>query len=201
VACGVLPGVVKAPSHVERVNAALALSRALWKLRSSSLKTTEQVLTLQSTARLTPEEKALYHEVQRQLRVLRKAWPFTDLWCTEVAKTVVQAASEHFWGEMKSRPDKDEKKPEFYDTVSRRHVVRATLTWMSHISNRKLSFDPREPGALLLSRIQNDSLPIRAARALRDQLIQNMPGILQWIDEQTGRPKIPASVQLISPLS
>lgn len=160
--------------HIAVVNAAVVFHRALWKLRGATGKSTEDVLAMRTVRK---EYRPRFLELRRSLKALRKAWPqCTELQCVDIATTITQAASLALVHELR-HPVRDRPK---FDATTVHQVVEGTVQWMATISNRSVNI------GRLLARIKDRPLPGDAARKLRDQLIKDMPGILQWMDEQAA---------------
>ncbi len=83
--------------------------------------------------------------------------------------------------ELRSHPTLT--RPKFYDDTSVRSVVKATLEWMMHVADRRC--DVME----LLKQVKDGPLTRNQAQKLRNALIREMPGILQWMDEQGKKPR------------
>jgi hypothetical protein len=167
-----------------RVDASIKLQRALFAIRSALNLDTEEVLKLKE---VPPNLAETFEAFRDNLQELRKAWPACSaIECVRIAADLTQAASTallHKLGEAAPRHHgKSYTKPTFIARFehSKKQVARATLAWMFVISGRPLRVEP------LVARIEDGSLTATAARAFRDQLIKNMPGILQWADDNTA---------------
>lgn len=151
------------------------------QLRQVLGKSTEDILAIgpKTVQAFAPPRRVLWDSFSKELAILRAAWPFaTPVQCIDLASTITQAASLALMLELRGSHGSPPK-PKFGDGTSTRLVARATLRWMFVVSGR-----PDRHLQAALDRIVDRPLNRAGALALRNSLIQQMPGLLQWVDEQ-----------------
>jgi hypothetical protein len=171
--------------HAATIGASIKLHRALYKLRAKLGKDTKGVLAMVKSDRSYDKDMEI---LQSQLMFLQSMWPrCSHAQCVDIATTVMTAASlslNHALG-VGGRPEKSNvdvnDKPWFFANTSAKKVVRETLQWMFRMAGREALIGPVLDD--IIEDIHGSILSASRAHKLRDKLIQNMPGILQWADE------------------
>jgi hypothetical protein len=161
-----------AKRHIELVDAAVNMTRQIFKLRMHLGIEKDAILALRPHRKMNSSLRHAIREVRTSMQVMQESWPtFTDGECADVALTIAQASSETLTNVLRGLDFSDKNRS---GMVSRRTVVRRVLAWITHANG--VSLDIEE----IAERVNEDQISLKDAKELTRVLVADLPGIIVW---------------------